>query len=183
MTRKELEKLSRQGYSHREIGALFGKSRSTVGKIMQRFGIKSNTPPGPRTGPRLRTIKTCVVCGKATSKKNKAYCSTDCQREFEWEKLKHEMERTGRARAPHTAKRYLLEVRGRCCESCGITKWLRQPVLLILDHIDGNHTNWKLKNLRMICSNCDAMSPHYKGRNRGHGRFSRRQRYHNGQSY
>jgi 5-methylcytosine-specific restriction endonuclease McrA len=54
---------------------------------------------------------------------------------------------------------------------------------LVLDHIDGNSDNWDLKNLRMICCNCDALTPTYKNRNRGNGRFLRRIRYREGKSY
>jgi predicted nucleic acid-binding Zn ribbon protein len=181
--RKEVEKLVKQGYSHREIAIELGVSPATVGRFTRKFGIKSKTIGGPRTGPKVFVKRTCAFCGKPIGWRNTKFCSSECQQKFQWERLKLETKRTGKARSHIIAKRYLLETRGRRCESCGRTKWLGRPILLILDHIDGNYTNWKLKNLRMICSNCDAISPHYKGRNRGHGRFSRRQRYRNGLSY
>ena len=54
---------------------------------------------------------------------------------------------------------------------------------MILDHIDGNADNNNLINLRLVCSNCDSQLPTYKGRNKGNGRFKRRERYANNQSY
>ena len=33
------------------------------------------------------------------------------------------------------------------------------------------------------CPNCDAQTPTYKGRNRGHGRYARRMRYQAGKSF
>jgi hypothetical protein len=45
-----------------------------------------------------------------------------------------------------------------------------ERVPLILDHIDGNSTNWSVANLRLVCGNCDMQLPTYKGRNKGSGR-------------
>ena len=52
-----------------------------------------------------------------------------------------------------------------------------------LDHIDGNRTNHKLENLRMLCPNCHSQTSTYKGRNKGNGRHSRKVRYQEGKSY
>ena len=54
---------------------------------------------------------------------------------------------------------------------------------LVLDHIDGHASNWRLKNLRLVCHNCDAQLPTYKGKNRGNGRHLRRERYAAGKSF
>ena len=64
-----------------------------------------------------------------------------------------------------------------------MTHDLFKPILLILDHINGNSDNCSLENLRLICSNCDTLTPTYKGRNKGNGRFIRRKKYAQGLSY
>ena len=74
-------------------------------------------------------------------------------------------------------KWYLIETRGHRCEICGLSEWLNEPIVLILDHIDGNADNWLLGNLRLICSNCDSQTPTYKSKNKGNGRAWRRERY------
>ena len=37
----------------------------------------------------------------------------------------------------------------------------------IIDHIDGDATNWSIDNIRLVCSNCDSQLPTYKFKNRG----------------
>jgi len=57
----------------------------------------------------------------------------------------------------------LLEER---CSRCMLTQWLEQPISLELDHIDGDRYNQELSNLRLLCPNCHAQTPTYRGRNR-----------------
>jgi hypothetical protein len=53
------------------------------------------------------------------------------------------------------------------CERCGRTEWEGRPIPLELDHIDGDRTNNLLENLRLLCPNCHALTPTYRGRNIG----------------
>ena len=48
------------------------------------------------------------------------------------------------------------------CDICGITRWLDGEVPLQLDHKDGNKDNNNLKNLRLLCPNCHALTPQYR---------------------
>lgn len=52
------------------------------------------------------------------------------------------------------------------CSSCGLTTWLDNPIPLELDHIDGDNTNNELSNLRLLCPNCHALTPTYRGKNK-----------------
>ncbi len=53
------------------------------------------------------------------------------------------------------------------CEVCGITEWNGRPTPIELDHIDGDHSNNLLYNLRIICPNCHAQTNNYRGKNKG----------------
>jgi HNH endonuclease len=44
------------------------------------------------------------------------------------------------------------------CEECGIGEWMNKPLTCELDHIDGNRSNNRLENLRMLCPNCHAQT-------------------------
>lgn len=51
------------------------------------------------------------------------------------------------------------------CYSCGLEKWLNNPIPLELHHIDGNNANNNLNNLQLLCPNCHALTTNYRGKN------------------
>ena len=53
----------------------------------------------------------------------------------------------------------------RCC-GCKLDTWMDQPIPLELDHIDGNHQNNALDNLRLLCPNCHSLTPTFRGKNK-----------------
>ncbi len=53
------------------------------------------------------------------------------------------------------------------CAICGNTgEWLGQPLTLQLDHINGDHFDHRLENLRLLCPNCHSQTETFSGKNK-----------------
>lgn len=52
------------------------------------------------------------------------------------------------------------------CSECENHTWLGKPIPLELDHINGDNKNNLLENLRLLCPNCHALTPTYRGKNK-----------------
>jgi hypothetical protein len=127
--------------------------------------------------PRLK----CPVCGKEPHRSYYKYCSNKCQREYEYSKFilswkeGKELGITSIGLVSSWIKKYLrIKYDDKCC-LCGWSEVNQKTrvVPLVADHIDGNWRNNVENNLRLICPNCDSLSPTYAGLNRGHGRKNR----------
>jgi hypothetical protein len=53
------------------------------------------------------------------------------------------------------------------CYECGITEWRGRPAPLQLDHVNGDRTDNRRENFRLLCPNCHAQTPTYCGKDIG----------------
>lgn len=87
---------------------------------------------------------------KATRYSNEEYYKKDAQR-------------SGNGLRKRLIKDNLLEYK---CALCGNTgEWNGQVLVLQVDHINGDHSNNRLENLRFLCPNCHSQTDTFAGKN------------------
>lgn len=64
-------------------------------------------------------------------------------------------------------KHYLKMMNNYCCAICKLTEWRDTAITLEVDHVDGNHRNNQLANLRLVCPNCHSQTETYRRRKSG----------------
>lgn len=67
-------------------------------------------------------------------------------------------------------KAVLIKERGHKCEDCGLGFWKTEPIPLELEHCDGDNKNNTRENLKLLCCNCHALTPTWRGRNVNSGK-------------
>ncbi|MBV9849077.1 MAG: DUF2116 family Zn-ribbon domain-containing protein [Armatimonadetes bacterium] len=178
-TPKTVRASPRRGLSHcaqcgKEIPPNKRQNKFCDRTCSARFNNKGVTRHGNKRGSVL-----CLRCGQPILNRGKRYCSLRCastRRADETEqRILGGISGGGRI-AAGTLRAYLIKTRGERCEMCGWDK--KHPVTggcpLEVDHIDGDATNHRLDNLRLLCPNCHALTPTFRNLNKGNGRAYRR---------
>ena len=63
-------------------------------------------------------------------------------------------------------RRRVFEEQNFCCNNCKISEWLNIPIILELEHKDGNTHNNDRNNLEGLCPNCHSLTETWRGRNK-----------------
>jgi hypothetical protein len=112
----------------------------------------------------------------------KRFCSHRCQLSFKygqyierWLKGEISGNNCNGLATSNYIKRWLIKQRGEKCEDCGWNK--RNPysgkIPIQVEHVDGDSTNTRPENLKLLCPSCHSLTPTFGGLNRGKGRTAR----------
>ena len=120
----------------------------------------------------------CLYCGREyeANRNESQFCSHKCSTIYNAEKvhekaykifLEHPENYCRGNYTPKSFKKEFLNEQNGVCAICGCKPIHNEkPLVFILDHIDGDASNNKRENLRMICPNCDSQLDTYKSKNK-----------------
>ena len=118
--------------------------------------------------------KVCENCGKAFSYKytERKFCSNECSQEYRHKQsylefLENPEKYCNGGYTPKNFKTDFLKEQNEKCAICGgKPEHNGKPLVFVLDHIDGDASNNRRENLRMICPNCDSQLDTFKSKNK-----------------
>ena len=144
-------------YTDEELAHAVAQSTS-VAQVMRTLGIKPAGGSHLHISKRIRRdgLDTSHFLGQAIHRgKVRPRLSPE-------EILIRRQDRSSRTK-PDLLRRALAEigVRG-CCAICGVgDSWCGRPLVLHVDHIDGDASNNLRENLRLLCPNCHSQTATY----------------------
>lgn len=104
------------------------------------------------------------------------YCSKKCQQRYQTEQIYKTIDRGEykiKSATTKTLREYLISRRGYECEMCHNKTWLKNPINLTLNHIDGNAFNNNPSNLNLLCWNCHSTTHNFGRKNKNGTRIYR----------
>ncbi len=115
----------------------------------------------------------CIHCGNTNkwsySGRNK-FCNIECYTKYKWINTSIPRIECGKCtnNSAPMLKKYLVEKHGNKCSECSVSDiWNNNPLVLQLDHIDGNSDNNFPTNLRLLCPNCHSQTENFGSKGMG----------------
>ena len=119
----------------------------------------------------------CLICNKKLDRSQKEYCSRECSGISTRRDTDKRIE-CGLVHKRDRLKRYIIERLGEVCSECGQKpEWNNKPLVLQLDHIDGDSDNNFPSNIRLVCPNCHTQTDTFTSR--GYGPKKKKDTYRN----
>lgn len=163
--KEDILKLREEGKSYREISRLLGCSKGSVSyycgkgqKEKARLRVK-NYRSGYEIKPKtIKKERCCKNCNSKLPINNNVFCNKDCYLDF-YKKVNLEKFENGEIVGNITIRKVLIEKYGDKCFLCKQNSiWNDLPLVLQVDHIDGNSDDNTPNNLRLLCPNCHSQT-------------------------
>lgn len=140
----------------------------TIKEISKKYNI-SETSVKKYSIKKYKNVKInkCLNCGDEC--KNK-FCSNECSSEYKHQKsyddfLNDNDKYCKGNYTPKSFKDFFMLEQNNKCDICGCEPiWNNKQLIFVIDHIDGDASNNKRSNLRMICPNCDSQTDTFKSK-------------------
>jgi predicted transcriptional regulator len=174
--------LRKSGFSYNKIVEILGCSKSTISYHCNKENLgnpinkkdKKNIKEDNsidckkiETKPKQKELTKCLNCGNLV--KNK-FCSIKCFAEHKHkcsydDYLKNNEKYCSGNYTPKSFKDFFIKEQNNKCKICEIEpEWMGKKLVFIIDHIDGDASNNKRENIRLICPNCDSQTDTFKSK-------------------
>ena len=156
------------------------KAETTNPKYCSRSCAASTNNRGVVRNGSAPVMHKCLLCPSWTT--NPKVCSRKCGYKLQMSKTE-KLFRAGKIIHSKQIRIQMMLRHGNRCMNPKCT-WDHKgfPVVCQVDHKDGDPYNNKPSNLRLLCPNCHSRTRTFGSKNRGNGRWERRQRYAEGKS-
>ncbi len=167
-------------YCSKRCAAIVNNSKFPKRKPCENvFVIRERKYKNDTIGKRLCYKKEyiCKRCTKIyyTFTKSSSFCSNTCRSLNKRETVTLPLFFAGLITNEPTIRKLVKLTQEYKCVSCGVGETYNNlPIVLQVDHIDGNSDNNLPPNLRLLCPNCHSQTKSYSGRNKGSGRTRRK---------
>lgn len=174
------------GFSYNKIVELLGCSKSTISyhcknesleepikqiddELIKNIRNESSVKRHSLPKYSKRELTKCINCGTLT--KNK-FCTRFCSSSHKHKEayndyLNNNDKYCNGGYIPKNFKDFFLNEQNNKCQICNIEpKWMNRELIFVIDHIDGDASNNKRENIRMICPNCDSQTETFKSKNK-----------------
>lgn len=176
--------IHREQKSYREIGRMYNVSDAYIKKVCKNLGIslprRAKFPVDfVPANKGVRKVTYCLNCGLECDYYSKKFCSMKCSGEYKTKKsyeyyLNNQEKLCYATYSPRNFKNFfLIEQNNKCSICLRENSWNDKPLVFVMDHIDGDASNNKRENLRLICPNCDSQLDTFKSKNKHSARVKR----------
>lgn len=170
MNKEYLIKLIEENNTTKEIAVILNISQTTVMYWLKKYNLKT-------LKAKKRVYLKCKTCDKLIKGRGLEYCSSLCHKDSQYQKYIDDWKNNlvtgikGNSTSSYIKKYMLIKTENKCQE-CGWNKLniYTNKIPLELEHIDGDHSNNKESNLKILCPNCHSLTSTYKGANKNSSR-------------
>lgn len=141
----------------------------TIKDVSKKFNISESTVKKYSISKyKSKKDKNCKNCGVKINKNT--FCSSLCSSQYVHKEayndfLNYNDKYCKSNYTPKNFKYFFLEEQHNKCDICGCEPtWMNRPLIFVIDHIDGDASNNKRENIRLICPNCDSQTETFKSK-------------------
>lgn len=146
------------------------RKTNTIKDISIKYNVSINTVI-KYSKKEIKKNRLCINCNVNLLKSHQKYfCSNKCNSEYKHLEAYNDFLNnndkycTGKY-SPKNFKDFILTEQNNKCIICGNESyWMNKNIVFVLDHIDGDASNNKRENLRLICPNCDSQTDTFKSK-------------------